>query len=68
MSSSDFTCKCGYKLGEVKPSGILHPIEGAAELVFVDNKSGTSTFRCVACGVTVIFRGGRIDLETRRSA
>jgi hypothetical protein len=67
MSSSDFTCRsCRAVLGQVKPSGVLHPDREAASLIFVDNRSRTATFRCHRCGATINFRDGRIQLEVER--
>jgi hypothetical protein len=67
LSSSAFTCRhCGQPLGRVKPSKVLHPNPVYSRLIFVDNEAGTSTFACKACGATIVFRGGRIDLDKER--
>lgn len=69
MSSSDFTCRqCGERLGHVKPSKVLHLDVDAGRLVFVDNVNGNCTIRCTACGATITFRGGRIDLSDERKS
>lgn len=67
MSRSAVSCRsCGAVLGHTKPSGVFHPDDAKTRAVFIDLRQGTTTFRCVGCGATMVYRGGRIALEQER--
>lgn len=64
MSSSDFTCKCGQKLGEVK-NGVLRYERNVAVRNFL--RAGYAQLKCPKCGQARTFRGGVVMLRASGS-
>ncbi len=60
MSSSDFSCSCGYKIGTVK-SGVLKHERGVKVKTYL--RSGYAVLTCPSCGKMRTFRGNRVEAK-----